>query len=142
MCNLASFIVTRSKVLWSRNSDSHSEILRENGISDRREADFAKVEIVPLEADYSAPFEKWIFSFDGDVPEWCLREFAERECRAALPALMRTRVLMEEDGQHSVNAGQTRIVLTGKPVVKMSGGGLRSYDQSAPVVTKTNSAKK
>ena len=74
MCNFASFVLTKDKVFWLQDSDSHSEIIRRNDIheSGTHGLNIVKVEIRPTSKlkkwhDYA----KWELIFDQDqFPKW------------------------------------------------------------------------
>ena len=74
VCQFASFVLTRDKVFWLPDSESHSEIISRNNIheSGAHGLNVVKVEIVPpggiIRLDNLAD---WALSFDQDqFPEW------------------------------------------------------------------------
>lgn len=72
MCEPASFVITQPSILWSEKSDSHSDILKENGIVDSSKSpDFVKVELCAPDGDMSYPLKDWKFFVDQSYrPEW------------------------------------------------------------------------
>jgi hypothetical protein len=71
MCRLASFIVTRERVLWHPESDSHEKIIELFKLDDRKECDFVRVELAPSNDNYLQPLKKWEYKVDQPTtPEW------------------------------------------------------------------------
>jgi hypothetical protein len=86
MCRLASFVVTREKVLWHPSDDSHEKIISHYHLDDKRESNFVRVEMVPPNGDYFKPFSEWKFCIDQDkIPEWFSKKVEEDMVRAELP---------------------------------------------------------
>ena len=86
MCRLASFIVTREKVLWHPSDDSHEKIIQFHHLDDKRESDLVRVEMVPPNMDYSKPLKSWKFVVDQPSrPEWFSAKTEEEMVRAELP---------------------------------------------------------
>jgi hypothetical protein len=86
MCRLASFIVTREKVLWHPSDDSHEKIIAYHHLDDKRKSDFVRVEMVPPNGDYFKPFTEWEFCIDQPTkPEWFSKKTEEEMVRAELP---------------------------------------------------------
>ena len=87
MCRLASAVLTKTSVLWLKDSDSHSEILKFNNIPDTtKKPDFVKVEIIPT-GDNFLNMDKWEFEIDQDVlPSWFNPVQDEHRARLALRA--------------------------------------------------------
>lgn len=134
MCRMASFVVTRTAVLWSRDGDSHTQIRRGHGLPEAtpyRPPDDVAVEIVPPHGDYRLPVDRWQFRVDQDaVPDWFDPREAEAAVRAVLPDWYAAHVLDDPDGVlDEVREGQTRIVLAGT-VRRVVGGEVLAYDQS------------
>jgi hypothetical protein len=72
MCKAFSCIVDQAgKVTWKLGVDSHSDLATLGGYSDRVLGEFAKIEIVPKNANYLNP-DEWVYSVDeSPVPNWC-----------------------------------------------------------------------
>ena len=72
MCKAFSCIVDQAgKVTWKLGVDSHSYLATLGGYSDRVLGEFAKIEIVPKNANYLNP-DEWVYSVDeSPVPNWC-----------------------------------------------------------------------
>jgi hypothetical protein len=88
---MASFIVTKKQVYWSKTTDSHEEIIKEFGLAEqdvRNEYIFVRVEIAPVNGDYKTPIEKWVYKLDETntdyLPEWYDAKVVEKRCRIAL----------------------------------------------------------
>lgn len=68
MCKLASFVVTKDRVLWHPESESHEKIIERFKLNDKR-SDFVRVELVPPRDDYLLPIKAWEFGTDQkDTP--------------------------------------------------------------------------
>ena len=74
MCNFASFVLTRDRVFWLEDSDSHSEIIRRHELheSGARGLNILKVEIRPSARVRVWPqLDVWDYVIDQDeLPEW------------------------------------------------------------------------
>jgi hypothetical protein len=85
MCKLASFIVTRERVLWHPGSDSHENIIDKYKLDDRKQCDFVRVELSPPNEDYTKPLTEWVYRVDQDnTPEWYSAKEAEIAARHEL----------------------------------------------------------
>ncbi len=89
MCNMASFVLTRDHVFWSRSSDSHEDIINEYGLCEGIGAsvrpNILRCEIKPPNNDYRLPVDQWVWYVDQDVmPQWHDAARDEARCRAAL----------------------------------------------------------
>jgi len=149
MCNPASFAITKTgRCLWSKKTDSHSEIIAENSLrEDRRGSSgdpkdtlFVKVEITPPQhehgyPDFAAPLSKWIYRLDEDrAPEWYDAKKVESIARVALKdwtkAKVHTtgpRVIVDGEtvfmcGGSALVEGGTLALLSGGTVSAISGG--------------------
>jgi len=118
MCRPASFIVTKNRVLWSKNSDSHEEIIEQNHLNDStRGGDFVRVEITPKDFDFRLPIERWEYRVDQDTtPDWYDPREAEIAVRAELPAWYAVHFISSGE----ITEGMSRVVLSGE--VTQSGG--------------------
>lgn len=90
MCHPFSCIVMRGgKVHWSNKTDSHDELLYDNGLKDKDDPKlgmkFARVEITPDDGNYiDTPITDWVLNIDESIqPDWW-SEKHERAARAAL----------------------------------------------------------
>jgi hypothetical protein len=120
MCQPASFVLTPTKVLWSRRSDKHEDIIAEHQsahrLDDRNEPpNFVRVEIVPPhKTDFAAPVKDWVFHVDQDrLPEWFDENEAEIATRVELPSWCAAKL---------IRAGETRDVNDGNHFVAICGG--------------------
>ena len=151
MCEPASMIVTRERVLWLPESDKHEDILKHYKLHDGVSGgDFVRVEINPPGGyRYDAPLAEWVFRTDQrDTPEWYNAEWAETIVREELPKWMTERTITENrtimGGVHFVlvgaptitlNGGEVRTRATSAPTITVNGGVVRTWDTSAPKIT-------
>ena len=77
MCNFWSCVLTREgKVLWSKKTSSHEEIIKENNLKDNKliDRDFVRLEVHPKNKMdlFSKNAKNWEFKIDeaGTLPEW------------------------------------------------------------------------
>ena len=135
MCNAASFIITQSAVFWSEKSDSHEEIILENGLDDSG-VKFVRAEISPPNDVYSLPLEHWVFKTDQEiVPDWYASASAESACRAELPKWAALHIITE--GDYEIDGGNiSRVVFGGHLTIKnMAGGECWFYGSSTGTVS-------
>ena len=145
MCYPAAMIITETQVLKSDKSDSHEDILAEHGLSDDLHgADFVRVEIKPLNGDYSLPIEQWTYCVDQDeLPDWYDPREAEIAARAELPVWYAAHAINQDSDVEpaEIREGESRILLRGRAVqsggmcwaygsshVEQSGGECRAHD--------------
>ena len=88
MCRFASFVLTKDREYWSDSSDSHAQIIDENGLHEwgAQGPNVVKVEITPTDEIRKWPdLSAWKFCIDQDVlPEWYDAETTEKRAREAL----------------------------------------------------------
>ena len=88
MCDFASFVLTKDKVFWSDNSDSHTDIIKEFGLHEygTNGPNILKVEIIPNTKIKSLrDYDNWNFIIDQDImPEWYNKDLDESRTRKAL----------------------------------------------------------
>ena len=88
MCQFASFVLTKDRVFWSNESESHTEIIKENNLHEMGShgPNIIKVEIIPNKKIKVWPSLKaWKFVIDQDIlPEWHDAATTEKRTRAAL----------------------------------------------------------
>ena len=88
MCKFASFILTKGEEFWSDKSNSHENIIRENGLhaDGARGPNILRVEISPTNKIKIWPSLKaWAYEVDQDrMPEWFDAEECEKRTRIAL----------------------------------------------------------
>lgn len=133
MCEPASMIIVKSgDVYWSKISDSHEDIIKENNLNDKTEyPDFVRIEITPENKDFRKPIDEWKFKRDQDlIPDWYSDKWAEKLCRKELNNWMKYHVFINRDG---VIEETKSIYVYGKSDVnikKMTGGNAWSHDTS------------
>jgi hypothetical protein len=107
MCRPASFVVTKDRVYWSKSSDSHEDIIKENGLKEsniRNEIQFVRVEIVPPDNDFRKPLDEWRFHTDQDIrPEWYVESEEEKRVRAVLPEWLESKVILPDQSVEKVD---------------------------------------
>ena len=90
MCKFASFVLTKDKVLWVPDSDSHEKIISKHNLH----ADAAKgtnilrVEITPSDTQTEfTDYASWVYRIDQDTrPSWFDAEYDEKRVREELIA--------------------------------------------------------
>ena len=128
MCRIASFVATKHgdqiAVYWSRHTESHEGIAEEHNIAEQPAEDLPLrtvwLEVVPPDDDLTRPLEEWVYSVDGEAPDW-YAEIAERmeaETRAALRQWAKAKLFLV--GEHEVGAGQ--VYVEGNAVVTQTIG--------------------
>ena len=135
MCNMASFVVTKDKVFWLPDNDSHEAIIKHYDLHEGAgRINFVRVEITPENNNYKLPLRKWIFNVDQDVPDWFNEEDAEKRCRLELPVWYKTHVI--KSGRHELSGVIYKIILGGEiKVTGQTGGYCRFHDNSQGKVT-------
>jgi hypothetical protein len=85
VCKLASFIVTRERVLWHLESDSHEKIIERYRLDDNKKCDFIRIELVPPGENYLLPLTEWAYRTDQqEVPSWYSAKESEVAVRAEI----------------------------------------------------------
>ena len=132
MCREASFVITRNRIFWSRESDSHENIIREFGLAhlDTDPPGFVRVELTPPGNDFRLPITEWIFRVDQDiVPGWWSPGWGEEQVREtatdwlACKVLLPSQVIKELRGKIFAVYGTVHEVYGGGTVQKVYGGG-------------------
>jgi hypothetical protein len=89
MCKFASFVLTKDRVFYSRNSSSHNDIISEH---DLHEGTIGRVNIVKVEISPTkswADLATWSYKVDQDMmPKWFDATDCERRTREALANLL------------------------------------------------------
>jgi len=129
MCNPASFIVTKDRVFWSPNGDSHELIITENELKEsniRSEIQFVRVEICPPDGDFRKPLDQWKYHTDQDLlPEWYVESEEEKRVRAVLPDWLKANVVLAEQTVTEIRKPMVAIYGT---VGSIDGGTVESID--------------
>jgi hypothetical protein len=90
MCKFASFVLTKDKVLWLPDSDSHEEIISKNNLhaDGARGPNILRVEITPRDTQIDfADYASWVYQIDQDTrPSWFNAEYDEKRVRGELIA--------------------------------------------------------
>ena len=133
MCEIASFIVTKNKVLWLENENSHTKILEKHGLKDDSEnPDFVRVEISPENYNYGLPLERWQYNVDQDfLPDWYCAEEAEIATRTELEKWAAVHII--RGGEFTVEEGMFRI-FTDNSTGTVNGGEASFYHNSTGAV--------
>lgn len=116
MCNPASFVLTKDRVFWSKQSNSHEDIIEENGLSadGARGLNILRVEIVPLDFNYSLPIKQWRYKIDQDIlPTWANSEEDEKRTRLALKQWKKFHCVTQTSGDNSTQtSGEGSVQIT------------------------------
>ena len=127
MCQFASLVLTKDKCFWSKVHDSHTEIVKEHGLSEdgARGPNVLKVEIVPPDGDFTRPMAEWAFRVDQDItPDWWEPVEGERRAREGLVDLHAYAVHMAgetngiSEGRHYVGGSATVSGVWGSATVR------------------------
>ena len=88
MCNFASFVLTKDKVLWLPDTDSHEQIIKQHNLhaDGTLGPNVLRVEIVPgPKITRFNDFKNWVYRVDQDIrPAWFDATCDEKRVRAAL----------------------------------------------------------
>jgi len=134
MCIPASFVVTKERVFWSKNTDSHEEIICEFRLKEmdvRGTPTLVRIEITPPMADLGKPLTDWVYHLDRqDIrPSWYDAADVERRARSVLPQWRDAKVVgpgevreKHTEGQIYVYGGTVQKVYNGGTVQKVYGG--------------------
>jgi hypothetical protein len=135
MCKMASFIVTKNDVLWSKKSDSHEEILNENKINDKTSSpDFVRVEISPKDDDYKSDLKTWVFKIDQDyLPDWFSKDEVENAARLELKKWYKSKVLKNKTIKISDFNENKIFIDCVVDILDQSGGYCRFYGSTGTV---------
>lgn len=113
MCKPASMILTRERVYWSRETDSHEEIVKEFNLNDDwsygQVPRIVRVEIVPPRTDghldFAAPAYEWVFHLDQkEIPRWYDKVEVEERTRQALLEWIEAKVVT--GGKYYLDRGE------------------------------------
>ena len=140
MCKPASMVLTKDKVFWSMNTDSHEGIIDEYKLhaDGKRGPNILRVEIVPPNGDRTKPPSKWVFGYDQDVlPSWADAERDEKRTRAALREWKSKRVFVS--GHHEIKSGHVYLCGNAKAVL-WGTSSAELWDSSSAVLFGTSSA--
>ena len=126
MCEPASMIVTKTKVFWSENTDSHSEIVSEFGLKEtdaRGDVNIIPIEITPPNGNLKTPLSKWVFKvdfagFQRELPDWADLDKIEKECRLHLKDWAKKKLIKKPC---VLKSGQYYVVSSGSATVRVSG---------------------
>ena len=136
MCNMASFVVTKDKVFWLPDNDSHEAIIKHYDLHEGAgRINFVRVEITPENNNYKLQHKRWIFNVDQqEVPDWFDKEEAEKRCRLELPKWYKAHVI--KSGKHELSGIIYKIILGGEvKVTGQTGGSCGFYGNSQGKVT-------
>ena len=138
MCEPASMIVTKTKVFWSENTDSHSEIVSEFGLKEtdaRGDVNIIPIEITPPNGNLKTPLSKWVFKvdfagFQRELPDWADLDKIEKECRLHLKDWAKKKLIKKPC---VLKSGQYYVVSSGSATVRVSGSATVWASDSATV---------
>ena len=90
MCKFASFVLTKDKVFWLPDSDSHENIITKHNLhaDGIRGTNILRVEITPSDTQIDfADYASWVYRIDQDTrPSWFNAEYDEKRVRGELIA--------------------------------------------------------
>jgi hypothetical protein len=88
VCKFASFVLTKDRELWRRESDSHNDIISSHGLHEdgARGPNILRVEIIPgPDLKRWTDYRLWKYRIDQDtMPAWFDPKADEQRARAAL----------------------------------------------------------
>lgn len=151
MCRPASFVVTKDRVFWSPNGDSHELIIAENELKEsniRSEIQFVRVEICPPGGDFRMPLEKWRYKTDQDrLPDWYVEPEEEKRVRAVLPDWLKEKVILPDQSVETVAGsvlaiyGKVKYICDSATVENVSGKAvICTYKNLSPDILKSSKA--
>ena len=82
MCQFFSAVITKDKILYDLNSDSHEIIIENNNLDDTTlKPDFIRVEYIPTDYNiFNHDVNNWKLKIDQDlIPDWFNKEKTEKE---------------------------------------------------------------
>jgi len=96
MCQFFSAIVTKNKVIWDYDYDSHELLLKKAGLKDTgRNPEFVRVELLPQDNDiFNHDLNNWRLEIDQDYkPDWFCQDEAEIAVKKELVKVFKERFL-------------------------------------------------
>jgi hypothetical protein len=130
MCSPASFIIVKGQPpVWSKYTESHTEIRKEFGLPENTDTLTAnvQVELSPENGDLKTPIKNWVFRVDQDrLPTWWDANEAEIATRKEIKKWAKQKLITKDcaelrDGQFYVVGGTISQVLGGT-ISQVSGG--------------------
>ena len=113
MCKPASMWVVKDRVYWSRNTESHTQIVGEFGLPDNTEQRIygVAIEVCPENGDLRTPIDQWVFRVDQDMlPDWWEVQKHEKMCREELKNWYAAKVVRDGMVVDKITSGQWYIV--------------------------------
>ena len=141
MCREASFVISRNRIFWSRESDSHEDIIQEFGLVhlDTDPPGFVRVELTPLNNDFRLPISEWKFRVDQDiVPDWWNPEWGEEQVRETAIDWLACKVLLP--GQIIKELRDKIFTVYGTVQEVWGGGTVIAYTHLSPSILKSPNA--
>ena len=126
MCRYFSAIVTKDKILWDLDTDSHEDLIEKFKLKDTtKEPDFVRVEILPKDNNiFNHDLKNWELHKDQDlIPGWFDFKASEKEVKKVLKESFEQRFLISRSideikkGRWFLKDGKVG-VLKGSSVVK------------------------
>jgi hypothetical protein len=143
MCRFMSAIVTRDKILWDLDMDSHEDIVKKFNLDDTtKKPNFVRVELLPRDGDiFNHDLKNWVLQKDQDlIPGWFDIEASEKKVKKALSEVFANRFVISREipeidkGRWFFKNGKVG-VLKGSSVVKyMRGSSVVQYMWDSSVV--------
>jgi len=105
MCRPFSFVVTKKKLFWLENNDSHEDIISEYNLFHLdRKRQLVRVEFLPPKGEnypkYLSPLRKWNLLLDNfslcsssSSPKWYDEEKVRRDILSVIPGILKQRIV-------------------------------------------------
>jgi hypothetical protein len=124
MCQFLSVLVTRTDIIWDRDSDSHEALIQQVGLSDGlRGLDAVRATITPPKGWDGKKLEGWSYRTDQcEMPDWYSAAEAEQTVRDRLPGILAAMTAV--DGQE-ITGG--RWIIPARVSVTLHSGHCYSY---------------
>lgn len=112
MCRPASMILTKNDVYYDTQSNSHEDIIKQLGLTDKTcTPDFVRVEIYPTDGAYKKDVKNWVYRVDQDyLPDWYCAEYYEIRVRDALTEWKQYHCCVQEAGKLAMLEGGFNVV--------------------------------
>jgi hypothetical protein len=129
---MASFVLTKDKVFWSKKSDSHEDIIREFDLhpDGAHGPNILRVEIAPPDNNYALPVDQWVYRTDQDtLPKWANAKDDEARSRIALVDWHKHGVILAGQIIEKLADGEIIKRIAGGTVKRIAGGTVKRIDR-------------
>jgi len=106
MCKFFRCLITKDRVYWNRNTDSHEDIITMYRLKDN-EVDLVRVELLPIDGDvFNLNRENWKLEIDQDIlPVWFEKSLYEDEVFKAFSRCVENAFLIGKE-RRVINSGR------------------------------------